>query len=60
MRLVALFFVCALSLSAQTNTGELRLRVIDPSGSAVRTSVEIISEGNQYHRERWPRTGWVH
>ena len=39
----------ATSLSAQSNTGELRLKVTDPSGSAVKTSVELVSEASQYH-----------
>jgi carboxypeptidase family protein/TonB-dependent receptor-like protein len=36
-------------LAAQTNTGELRLHVTDPSGLAVKSAtVELRSEGNQY------------
>jgi len=34
---------------AQSNTGELRLTVTDPSGLAVKTGVELVSEANQYH-----------
>ena len=50
-RLVALLIllmvgVCAL---AQSNRGELRLTVTDPSGLGVKTTVEITSEANQYH-----------
>jgi Carboxypeptidase regulatory-like domain/TonB-dependent Receptor Plug Domain len=49
--LVAAFLV-ALSLAprsfAQTNQGELHLRITDPSGLGVRTSVRITSEANQY------------
>jgi hypothetical protein len=48
--IVALFVSCSLLLSGQTNGGELRLKVTDPSGLAVKTSVEIISEANQYRR----------
>jgi hypothetical protein len=33
---------------AQSNSGELRLRVIDPSGKAVVTQVQLVSEANQY------------
>jgi hypothetical protein len=38
--------VCAL---AQSNRGELRLTVTDPSGLGVKTTVQISSEANQYH-----------
>jgi hypothetical protein len=47
-RLVALFLLMASSLCAQTNTGELRLKVTDPSGLGVKTTVTITSEANQY------------
>jgi outer membrane cobalamin receptor len=33
---------------AQSNTGELRLTITDPSGSGVKTRVQIVSEANQY------------
>jgi len=49
-KVVALFFSCSLLLSSQSNNGELRLRVTDPSGLAVRTSIQISSEANQYRR----------
>ncbi len=35
-------------LFGQSNSGELRLKVTDPTGSHVRTSVQIVSEANQY------------
>jgi hypothetical protein len=38
------------SLAAQTNTGELRLKVTDPTGSGVKISVRIVSEANQYRK----------
>jgi hypothetical protein len=41
-----LFF--GLPLLGQSNSGELRLTVTDPSGVSVRTSVQIVSEANQY------------
>lgn len=47
-RIAVLLFLAALPLCAQTNTGELRLKVTDPSGAGVRTSVAIVSKGNQY------------
>jgi hypothetical protein len=45
----ALFFLAALPGFAQTNTGELRLKVTDPSGAGVKTTVSIVSDANQYH-----------
>lgn len=33
---------------AQSNMGELRLRVVDPSGLGVQSTVELLSEANQY------------
>lgn len=35
-------------LAAQSNRGELRLKVLDPHGLGVRTSVELVSEANEY------------
>jgi hypothetical protein len=49
-RFVALFFLCALPVLGQSNTGELRLKVTDPSGAGVKTTVQIVSEANQYRR----------
>jgi hypothetical protein len=40
----------SLPLFCQTNSGELRLRVTDPSGLAVKTPIQITSEANQYRR----------
>ncbi len=47
-RFAALFFFCALPLFCQSNSGELRLKVTDPSGLGVKTTVQIVSEANQY------------
>lgn len=47
-RIAGLFFVCAFSLCGQSNSGELRLRVTDPSGLGVKATVLIESEANQY------------
>lgn len=38
----------ALPLFGQSNSGELRLRVLDSSGLGAKASVEIVSEANQY------------
>ncbi|HTX14784.1 MAG TPA: carboxypeptidase regulatory-like domain-containing protein, partial [Candidatus Baltobacteraceae bacterium] len=47
--LIIVFALQAISLPAQTNTGELRLKVTDPSGLAVaKAPVTLRSEGNQY------------
>lgn len=47
-RFAALFFICAVPLFCQSNGGELRLKVTDPSGLGVKTTVQIISQANQY------------
>jgi len=49
-RVVFFLLCCCLPLVCQSNTGELRLRVTDPSGLAVKTSIQITSEANQYRR----------
>jgi hypothetical protein len=43
-----LLFFSAFALWAQTNRGELRLKVTDPSGLGVKTTVQIASEANGY------------
>jgi len=37
----------AVSLCAQSDSGELRLKVTDPTGLGVKSSVQLVSEGNQ-------------
>lgn len=44
----SLLLFCALPLLCQTNTGELRLKVVDPTGLPVKTVLRIISPANQY------------
>ncbi len=39
-----------LPLSAQSDSGELRLKVIDPAGLGVKSSVELVSEANHYEQ----------
>jgi Carboxypeptidase regulatory-like domain len=46
--LACLFAGCV--VWGQTNTGELRLLVTDPSGSPVPASVTLLSESNKYNR----------
>jgi TonB-dependent receptor-like protein len=43
-----MLFWCALPVYCQSNRGELRLKVTDPSGLGVKTTVLIVSEANQY------------
>jgi hypothetical protein len=40
----------ALPVLAQSNTGELRLKVTDPHGLAVKASIELSSDATQFHR----------
>lgn len=47
-RFAVFFFICAMPLYCQSNSGELRLKVTDPSGLAIKTAVRIVSEANQY------------
>jgi hypothetical protein len=46
--IAVLFFLCALPVYCQSNRGELRLKVTDPSGLGVKTAVLIVCEANQY------------
>jgi hypothetical protein len=39
-----------LSLCAQSTAGELRLTVADPTGSSLRSEVELVSQGNEYRQ----------
>jgi outer membrane cobalamin receptor len=47
---LALIFLCASPLLAQSNTGELRIRVTDPSGLGVKSAVELVSEANKFQK----------
>jgi len=38
------------ALLAQSDVGELRLKVADPSGSAVKSAVELVCEANQFRK----------
>ena len=42
------FFLLAVPVFGQSNSGELRLKVTDPPALAVKTTVQIVSEANQY------------
>ncbi len=45
-----LLLLAALPLFAQSNSGELRLRVTDPAGLGVTSSVQLVSEVNQIRK----------
>ena len=47
-RVAAFFLLCTAPVFCQSNSGELRLRVTDPSGHGVKTVVHIVSEASQY------------
>jgi hypothetical protein len=47
-RCVALLFLCAWPVFCQINSGELHLKVTDPSGLGIKTSVRVVSEANQF------------
>jgi hypothetical protein len=47
-RFAAIFFLCAWPLFGQSNSGELRLKVTDPAGLGVKTTVQIVSQANRY------------
>jgi hypothetical protein len=40
----------ALPMFAQSTTGELHLTVADPTGSGLKSTVELVSQGNDYHQ----------
>ena len=50
LKQLAISLLSALPILAQSNTGELRLKVTDPSGLGMRASVEIAGEATQLHR----------
>jgi hypothetical protein len=47
-RFAAVFFFMTMPLYCQSNSGELRLKVTDPSGHGLKTTVQIVSRANQY------------
>ncbi len=42
--------ILGFAVKAQSNVGELRLKVIDPSGSGVKSSIELVCEANQFRQ----------
>jgi hypothetical protein len=49
LKKLAYFFFFTFPLLCQVNNGELHLRVIDPAGLGLRTTVQFTSSSNQYH-----------
>jgi len=47
-RVAILTLVFACTAIAQSNTGELRIKILDPAGLAVRATAEIVSQANQF------------
>src|SRR5580692_3858291 len=47
-RALFFLFIGVLPLFGQSNTGELRLSVTDPSGLGTKSSVELVSKANQF------------
>jgi len=50
MRSLLVFLFWAIPLLAQSNSGELRLKVTDPDGFGVKSSVQLVSEVNQLRK----------
>jgi hypothetical protein len=50
MNRILIFIFSTASLFGQSNVGELRLKVTDPAGLGVESSVELVSEANQFRR----------
>jgi len=48
MKKLPVILLWAAALFAQSNRGELHLKVTDPRGQGVKTSVRLVSEANQY------------
>lgn len=49
-RLAIILLLCVTPAYCQANIGELRLKVIDPSGAPVKSTIQILSKGNRYNR----------
>jgi hypothetical protein len=47
-RIAAILLLCVWPLLGQSNSGELRLRVVDPAGLSVKTTVRVVARTNQY------------
>lgn len=45
---IGLLIFCAIPVLCQTNSGELRITVTDPDGNAVKATIHLVSQANQY------------
>ena len=52
--LLAIILICACSVLGQMYTGELRLKVTDPSCLGLKASVQILSQVSQYQKNPRP------
>jgi len=50
-KLLITLLVLACPLSAQENSGELRLKVLDPAGLGIHANVEVASQANEFQRD---------
>jgi outer membrane cobalamin receptor len=50
MKSFLFFLIVAVQLFAQSNAGGLRLKVVDPAGLGLQSSVELVSEANQFRQ----------
>jgi outer membrane cobalamin receptor len=50
MKTCLVLLLCAVPLCAQSDSGELRLKVTDPAGLGVKSSVQLVSEANQVRK----------
>ena len=50
MKRILILLLWPALLIAQSKTGELRLRITDPAGLGVKSSVELVSEANQFRQ----------
>jgi len=50
LKSLLILFLCPVPLLAQSNSGELRLKVTDADSLGVKSSVELSSDATQFHR----------
>ena len=50
MKIILAVLLLVAPLFAQSNTGELRLKVTDPAGLGIKSAVELVSEANHYRQ----------
>jgi hypothetical protein len=50
VRTFIFFLVSIMTAWGQVDSGELRLKIVDPSGAGAKTAIELISSGNAYDK----------